>query len=129
MFHLRDNFYFERAGDRVLILYKKDGVVSATLVTRSEFASAVAAVSERGETGETHAEALAFLERLDIPRRADIQRNVPAELAIRNAMLMVENLPADERLTKAVTLLGDAREAVADYIDGKIQPKNPPGSE
>ena len=54
----------------------------------------------------------------DIPRRTDLSRMTPAELAIRQAMLTVEEGGADVRLTDAVVLLGEAREAVADYIDG-----------
>lgn len=53
-----------------------------------------------------------------IPRRIDMLRNTPAELAIRNAVTEVEKLPADPRLTRAVTRLGDAFEEVADYVDG-----------
>jgi hypothetical protein len=41
----------------------------------------------------------------------------PAELAIRDAVLEVEKLGADTRLTTAVLLLSDAQEKVADFID------------
>jgi hypothetical protein len=41
-----------------------------------------------------------------------------AELAIRDAMIEVEKLPADTRLTDAVVLLEKAQSKVADYIDG-----------
>lgn len=51
-------------------------------------------------------------------RRADIDRYVPAETAIRGAMLAVEAMPADERLTDAVMLLSRAKDAVADFVDG-----------
>lgn len=55
----------------------------------------------------------------DIPRRARIDLYVPAETAIREAMLAVEAMGADVLLTKAVTLLDEARTAVADYVDRK----------
>jgi hypothetical protein len=55
----------------------------------------------------------------DIPRRAQMQQWVAAERAIYDAMRAVEAMPADVRLTKGVTLLGDAMSAVADYVDGK----------
>ena len=42
----------------------------------------------------------------------------PAELAILNAMIEVEKVGADERLTTAVTLLEKARNSVADFVDG-----------
>lgn len=50
-----------------------------------------------------------------IPRRSKMS---VAEQTIRKAMLMVEEMGADVRLTKAVILLQEAREWVADYIDG-----------
>lgn len=54
----------------------------------------------------------------DIPfRRNRIDLMTPAELAIREAMLRVEEAGADVRLTDAVVLLGEARDAVADFVD------------
>ena len=52
-----------------------------------------------------------------IPRRIDINRYVPAETAIREAILRVEAMPADVRLTDAVVLLSRAKDKVADFID------------
>lgn len=54
----------------------------------------------------------------DFPRRNRIDRMTEAELAIRNAVDAVERAGADPRLTKAVTLLYEAREMVADFVDG-----------
>lgn len=51
------------------------------------------------------------------PRRNRIDLMAPAELAIRYAVDVVEGLAADARLTKAVILLAEARERVADYIE------------
>ena len=56
----------------------------------------------------------------DTPRRVDINRYVPAETAIREAILRVEEMPADMRLTDAVVLLGRAKDRVADFVDGNI---------
>lgn len=53
-----------------------------------------------------------------IPRRCDSLRLTPEEIAITDAIAAVENLPADARLTKAVTLLVEAREKVSDFVDG-----------
>lgn len=61
----------------------------------------------------------------DTPRRANIDKLVPAERAIYDAMIAVEAMGADERLTRAVTLLGDAMNAVADYVDGQLPCANP----
>lgn len=51
-------------------------------------------------------------------RRNDLLEMTPAELAIREAVLLVERLPPDTRLTEAVVLLGQAQSKVADFIDG-----------
>ena len=56
-------------------------------------------------------------EKDEIPRRADVSRNTEAERAIRRATVEVECLGADERLTRAVVLLEEARNAVADWVD------------
>lgn len=55
----------------------------------------------------------------NVPRRSDMLRWVPAEVAIRRALIAVEEMPADVRLTRAVLLLIDAQRAVADYVDGE----------
>lgn len=52
-----------------------------------------------------------------IPRRIRIDQFTPAERAIYDAVQAVEALPAHKRLTDAVVLLQQAREAVADYVD------------
>jgi hypothetical protein len=54
-----------------------------------------------------------------IARRAQMQLWSPAEHAIYKAMLEVEKMDADTRLTEAVTLLGKAKDLVADFIDKK----------
>jgi hypothetical protein len=52
------------------------------------------------------------------PRRCRMDRMVPAELAITQAMGAVEAMAADVRLTDAGVLLGQARNRVADFVDG-----------
>lgn len=54
-----------------------------------------------------------------IPRRVRVDLMSPAELAIRNAIIMVELSGANVHLTDAVNLLHNAQESVADYIDGQ----------
>lgn len=54
----------------------------------------------------------------NFPRRAHVDKMVKAELAIREAMLAVEEMPADVRLTDAGVLLEKARNKVADFVDG-----------
>lgn len=61
----------------------------------------------------------------EIPRRVRIDKLTPVERAIYDVMLEVEKMGADERLTRAVTLLSDARSAVADYVDGQQPCRNP----
>jgi hypothetical protein len=53
-----------------------------------------------------------------IPRRNRLDLNTPAELAIYNAMGEVEKCGASLSLTKAVTLLQEAKNALADHIEG-----------
>lgn len=54
----------------------------------------------------------------EIPRRARMDQWTPAEKAIYEAVGTVEGMGADVRLTDAVTLLGSARDRVADFVDG-----------
>ena len=51
------------------------------------------------------------------PRRNRIDLQTPAEKAIRGAVQAVEEAGADERLTSAVMLLGEALDKVADYVE------------
>ena len=55
---------------------------------------------------------------LDPWRRCDLNRLTTAERAIYDAMIAVEALPGDARLTNAVTQLAAARAHVADFVDG-----------
>jgi hypothetical protein len=54
----------------------------------------------------------------EVPRRCKLYEFTTTETAIYNAMQAVEALPADVRLTRAVCLLQQARELVADFVDG-----------
>jgi len=52
------------------------------------------------------------------PRRIRLDRLTPAEMAIHDAVQAVEHAGCDVRLTNAVVLLQQAREEVADFVDG-----------
>lgn len=52
------------------------------------------------------------------PRRLDVERMTPAEKAIQDAIGAVEAAGADQRLTRAVEKLVEARDLVADFVDG-----------
>jgi hypothetical protein len=54
------------------------------------------------------------------PRRVIQTEQVPAEKAINAAMVEVEKLPADVRLTNAIAALQQALEHVGDYIDDNL---------
>jgi hypothetical protein len=58
------------------------------------------------------------------PTRSSVQHMSPAELAIRDAMLVVEDAGASLALTDAVTLLGKAQERVADHMEGNGNPED-----
>ncbi len=53
-------------------------------------------------------------------RRIRIDLNTPAEMAVRDAILAVERLGADELLTKAVQRLSEAMDYLGDYVDKQI---------
>lgn len=57
------------------------------------------------------------------PRRVRIDLFTPAEKAIYDAVQAVEAAGCDERLTRAVIKLQEARDLVADFVDGV-----PPGT-
>lgn len=54
----------------------------------------------------------------DIPRRIRLDLHTPAEAAISAAMAAVEEAGTHPHLTRAVVLLGQARDAAADFFDG-----------
>jgi hypothetical protein len=56
---------------------------------------------------------------VEFPRRMRVDQFTPAELAIYNATVATDTLPCDVRLTAAVTLLGMARDLVADFVDNE----------
>lgn len=57
----------------------------------------------------------------ELPRRMYLDRLVPAELAIVEAMSKVENMGADIKLTEAIVLLGQANDKVADFVDAQLR--------
>lgn len=60
----------------------------------------------------------------EIPRRNQMQQWCPAEHAIREAMMRVEEMGAHIMLTEAINLLVKAKETIADYVD-MFPPKVP----
>jgi hypothetical protein len=69
-------------------------------------------------TGDVPARFFGDAQMFYIPRRNRMDLMQPAELAIIAAMNAVEEMAEDTRLTEAVILLSQAREKVADFIDG-----------
>jgi hypothetical protein len=55
----------------------------------------------------------------EFPRRSRLDLMTPAEKAIYEAINEVERIGADVKLTNAVIKLQEAKELVADFIDGK----------
>jgi hypothetical protein len=55
-----------------------------------------------------------------IPRRAQINKFAPTEMAIFKSIQEIEKLPADIRLTDAIILLQRAKDKVSDYIDSTL---------
>lgn len=54
---------------------------------------------------------------MSISRRIFLSELTPIEVAIRDAILEVEAMEADVRLTDAVVLLQAAKDSIGDYID------------
>lgn len=65
---------------------------------------------------------LYLLKKIDMsqkmPRRIKEDSQLPAEIAIGTAMVEIEKLGADVKLTDAVILLQKAKDLVSDFIDG-----------
>ena len=59
----------------------------------------------------------------DFPRRHRVELMCSGELAIRQAIGVVEEMGADVLLTDAINLLGEAQDKVADYYDKTLTPK------
>ena len=62
----------------------------------------------------------------EFPRRNCVDQYIPAEKAISDLVAQVEALGAHPRLTDAVTLLHQAKDAVADWAEetGNLKPDN-----
>jgi hypothetical protein len=54
-----------------------------------------------------------------IPRRIQLDKMIPEELAIYNLVQQIENLGAHPLLTDVVVLLGEARSKLADWVEWK----------
>jgi hypothetical protein len=54
-----------------------------------------------------------------MPRRRQVMLLTHHEIAIRNALLIVEGMGAHPLLTDTVVLLGQASDKLADYIENK----------
>lgn len=57
---------------------------------------------------------------MNVPRRIQLDKMVPAEKAIRAAVFEIEKLGADIRLTSAQIKLQEAKELVSHYVDEKL---------
>jgi hypothetical protein len=61
-----------------------------------------------------------MIEKRDAPRRCYLDLIVTAERAIYDAIVAVEHMPADVRLTEAQVLLGQAKDKVSDFVDAQL---------
>lgn len=53
----------------------------------------------------------------DFPRRNQPKKMVRAERAVYDAIWLVEEMPTDQRLAEAVTLLQQAKDKISDFVD------------
>lgn len=56
-----------------------------------------------------------------IPRRNRLDSLVPAEESIYEAIIEVELLGADPKLTDVVVMLSKAKDLLSDYVDSKLK--------
>lgn len=66
---------------------------------------------------ETIVEEFLKYKNMEIQRRNQLDKCIPAELAIFTAMQEVEKVGADVKLTQAIQKLQEAKDLVSDYID------------
>lgn len=80
---------------------------------------------EADNSQPTHTK-MSYEEYLEITntRRVFLTLLTPAEMAIHNAILSVEQIGADVKLTEVVMLLLDAKNKLADYVDIKLKETN-----
>lgn len=131
-FHLADGSWVDWPGSG-----PRCGPCFQTWQPRNEAGMAIAELEAR--SGSLTAERLAAIASCSdppidspppgIPRRSYLPGNTPAEIAIRQAMLAVEEMPAHPLLTDAVNLLQQAREKVADFVDGPAPGEQEPPEE
>ena len=79
-------------------------------------------------TGYVLQEARPHLRGDGIPTRNDLTQMSDAELAIVKAVREVEAAGASKALTDAVVLLQQARERVADHVEGRVEPASDAGA-
>lgn len=72
---------------------------------------------EANVTKDETQEFLVEPQKILVPRRRVLGFLSPTEALIRQSMLSVEKLGADPKLTEAIVHLGEAFEAVADFVD------------
>jgi hypothetical protein len=60
-----------------------------------------------------------------IPRRIDLLQMTTQELALQQAIRIIEDLGAHVKLTEASVLLQRAKECVSDYVDERMMAKLP----
>jgi hypothetical protein len=55
------------------------------------------------------------------PRRNRLDLQTPIESLLNEAINKIEELPPDERLTHAQTLISNAKDSLSDYIDEQLR--------
>lgn len=56
---------------------------------------------------------------METPRKNRLDLNIPAEMAIYNAIQEVEKLGAAPKLTEVVEMLSNSKELLSEYVDSK----------
>lgn len=107
----------------MFILLGRDPLAPETVLDWARRREATRGPTSKVEEARECAKAMmAWADRKDglPPRRSRIDRFVPAEKAIYDAVGVIETMPPDVRLTRAQIKLQEARALVADFVDGVL---------
>ncbi len=112
--------FFERAADEKLDGYRELGQRAADAENAADKLEVTVKVCKHCRSATCQYPDHGFVsDTIDgIPRRNRVYMFSPAERAIWDAAQAVEAAGCDPRLTRAVNLLHEARESVANYVDG-----------
>ncbi len=110
---------FERIADAINSIMAEDDIADERPLTADETRKIDAAWEKHKAAGPWSGEIRPHNRPDGVPTRIDIQWMTAAELAIRDAMIVVESAGSSTALTDAITLLASAQGRVADHVEDR----------